>query len=95
MRKSDSRDYVFYRITDIGTTKAHLKRWQVSGLLFVIGIELLKNNNDIKGIVVDGKEIKVTQFADDTTVFVNDHQSVINLLKVLTEFKHTSVVEIL
>ena len=55
----------------------------LSGLLFVIGIELLaralKSNNDIKGIVVGGKEIKVTQLADDTTVFVNDHQSVINL----------------
>ena len=55
-----------------------------SGLLFVIGIELfaraMKSNNDIKGIAVGGKEIKVTQFADDTTVFVSDHQSVINLL---------------
>ena len=43
----------------------------LSGLLFVIGIELLtralKSNNDIKGITVGGKEIKVTQFADDTT----------------------------
>ena len=57
----------------------------------MIGIELLKSNNDIKGIAVDGKEIKVTQFADDTTVFVNDHQSVINLLKLL---KHTSGLEI-
>ena len=70
----------------------------LSGLLFVIAIELLaralKNNNDIKGIVVGGKEIKVTQFADDTTVFVNDHQSVINLLKLLSEFKHTSGLEV-
>ena len=56
--------------------------YPLSGLPFVIGIELLaaralKSNNDIKSIVVGGKEIKVTQFADDTTVFVNDHQSVI------------------
>ena len=47
-----------------------------------------------KGIVVGGKEIKVTQFADDTTVFVNDHQSVINLLKLLSEFKHLSGLEV-
>ena len=69
----------------------------LSGLLFVIGIELLARalkSNDIKGIVVGGKEIKVTQFADDTTVFVNDHQSVINLLKLLSEFKHTSGLEV-
>ena len=54
----------------------------------------MKSNNDIKGIVVGGKEIKVTQFADDTTVFVNDHQSVINLLKLLSEFKQTSGLEV-
>jgi len=70
----------------------------LSGLLFVIGIELFarafKSNNDIKGIAVGGKEIKVTQFADDTTVFFSGHQSVINLLKLLREFKHTSDQEI-
>ena len=70
----------------------------LSGLLFVIGIELLAraltNNNDIKGITVDRKEIKVTQFADDTTVFIKDHQSVVNLLKLLNEFKDTSGLEI-
>ena len=48
----------------------------------------MKSNNDIKGIVVGGKEIKVTQFADDSTVIV------INLLKFLSEFKHTSGLEI-
>ena len=67
--------------------------WPLSGLLFVIGIELLarslKSNNDIKGIAVGGREVKVIQFADDTTVFVKDHQSVINFFKLLTEFKHT------
>ncbi|KAL9989297.1 hypothetical protein ACROYT_G003831 [Oculina patagonica] len=70
----------------------------LSGVLFVIGIELLaralKNNESIKGINVGKKEIKLTQFADDTTVFVNDQVSVINLLKLLREFKHTSGLEI-
>lgn len=45
---------------------------------FVIGIELFTSalkRNDIKGISVGGKQIKVTQFADDRTVFVIDHQS--------------------
>ena len=68
------------------------------GLLFVIGIELLaralKSKNDIKGIVVGGKEVKVTQFTDDTTVFVNNHQSVINLLNLLSEYKHLSGLEV-
>ena len=43
-----------------------------SGLLFVIGIELLSNaiqkDPNIKGIQVGQKEIKITQYADDTTV---------------------------
>jgi len=45
---------------------------------FGIGIELFTSalkSNDIKGISVGGKQIKVTQFADDRTVFVIDHQS--------------------
>ena len=40
-------------------------------LLFVIGIELLSNaiqkDPAIKGIQVGQKEIKITQYADDTT----------------------------
>jgi len=74
------------------------QRCPLSGLLFAIGIELparaLKSKNNIRDIVVGGKEIKVTQFAVDSTVFVNDHQSVINLLKLLSRFKHTSGLEV-
>ena len=46
----------------------------LSGLLFVIGIEVLanaiRNKNTIKGIKVGEKEIKTSLNADDTTVFV-------------------------
>ena len=52
----------------------------LSGLLFVIGIELLakaiKNDTAIRGIKVGEKEIKVSLYADDTTVFVCDLDSV-------------------
>ena len=48
----------------------------LSGLLFVIGIEILaraiKNDAGIKGIKVGEKEIKVSLYADDTTVFARD-----------------------
>ena len=48
----------------------------LSGLLFVIGIEILareiKNDTGIKGINLGEKEIKVSLYADDTTVFVRD-----------------------
>ena len=57
----------------------------LSGLLFVVGIELLagvlKKDHTIKGIKVGQKEIKITQYADDTTVLVRDLDSVTQLLK--------------
>ena len=70
----------------------------LSGLLFIIGIELfaraLKNDESIKGINVETKEIKITQYAYDTTVFVRDKESVEQLLRLLDEFKLISGLEI-
>ena len=70
----------------------------LSGLLFLIGIDLLaralQNDNSIKGVNIGKKEIKLSQFADDTTVFVSDQDSVSNLLKLLRKFKHASGLEI-
>ena len=64
----------------------------------MIGIELfagaLKNASTIHGINVGQKEIKITQYADDTTVFVSDRESVTQLLKLLEEFKTNSGLEI-
>ena len=63
----------------------------LSRLLFVIGIEILareiKNDTAIKGINVGEKEIKVSLYADDTTVFVRDLDSVDHLLTLLDNFK--------
>ena len=63
----------------------------LSGLLFVVGIELLarvlKKDHTIKGIQVGQEEIKITQYADDTTVLVRDLDSVTQLLKHLDKFK--------
>ena len=63
----------------------------LSGLLFVIGIELLaraiKNDDNIKGINVGEKVIKVSLYADDTTVFVQDLDSVARLLTLRQKFK--------
>ena len=70
----------------------------LSGLLFVIGIELfaraVKSDPNIKGINVGQKEIKITQYADDTTVLVRDCDSVPRLLKLLEEFKKVSGLQI-
>ena len=70
----------------------------LSGILFVLGIELfaraLKNEASVKGIRVEGQEIKVAQYADDTTVFVRDKESVLELLDFLREFSSLSGLEI-
>ena len=69
----------------------------LSGLLFVIGIEIvaraIKNGPAIKGINVGEKEIKVSLYADDTTVFVRDLDSVVHLLILLDKFKNLSGLE--
>ena len=54
----------------------------------------VKNDPNIKGINVGQKEIKITQYADDTTVLVRDCDSVPRLLKLLEEFKKVSGLQI-
>ena len=64
----------------------------LSGLLFVLAIELLGNairqSQSIRGIKIGPNEIKLSQYADDTTVFVSDLKSaenLVNLLKLSSE----------
>ena len=51
----------------------------LSPCLFIIVLELLalsiRNNDQIKGIAVDGSKIKLVIFADDMTSFVRDNLS--------------------
>ena len=54
----------------------------LSGIMFVIGVEILSNavkrSREIDGIQIDPNiSIKITQYADDTTVFVKDRKSVV------------------
>ena len=69
-----------------------------SGVLFVLGIELLsrsiRSDPTIKGIQVNKHELKISQYADDTTVFFRDLDSVTSLLKLLNEFNECSGLEI-
>ena len=70
----------------------------LSGVLFVLGIELLsrsiRSDPTIKGIQVNKHELKISQYADDRTVFVRDLDSVTSLLKLLNEFNECSGLEI-
>ena len=53
-----------------------------------------KLGQQLPGVNVGPKEIKITQYADDTTVFVRDQESVTQLLKRLEEFKTNCGLEI-
>ena len=70
----------------------------LSGLLFVLGIELLnlaiQTNPNIKGISVGNTQIKITLYADDTTLFLKDRDSVQALLETLESFKKCSGLEV-
>ena len=58
--------------------------------LFIVAIEILatlvRNNNNIKGITIHGKQVKLGVFADDTTFFLHDTESLGEVLKVLKVF---------
>ena len=70
------------------------KESPLSVFLFLICAQVLyimiESNQDIKGINVNGKEIKVTQFADDTTLILNGEcgplQSALNMLEIFGNY---------
>ena len=63
----------------------------ISPYLFIIAVEILANgirkNKHIKGISVGSVSIKISQLADDTTVFVSDIVSVKKVLELLKLFQ--------
>ena len=71
----------------------------LSGTLFVIAIELLAQSircsKEIKGITIDGhKEVKLSQYTDDTTVLLSDVNSVSKLFDLLSLFERCSGLKI-
>ena len=62
----------------------------LSPYLFILSAELLSNkirqDSTVKGIKVFGKEIKLSQFADDTTLFNADLASLEKALKIVDDF---------
>ena len=66
----------------------------ISGMLFVLAVELLscaiRSDNKIEGIKVNGEEIKLSRYADDTTSFIKDPSSLKTLLELLDQFKECS-----
>ena len=63
-------------------------------MLFVLGIEILAlakiQNSKIEGIAVGYHQIKITQYVDDSTVFLRNQESMNVLLELLEKFERCS-----
>ena len=70
----------------------------LSGLLFNLVGEMFANkiraSREVRGISINNIEVKVSQYCDDTTLLLNDSESVINALQLLEKFKQCSGLEI-
>ena len=71
------------------------QRCLLSGTLFVIAIKLLaqsiRRSKEIKGITIDEHdEVKLSQYADGTTVLLSDVQSASKLFDLLSLFERCS-----
>ena len=66
----------------------------LSPYLFILRVEQLatriREDYSLGGIKIFGKEYKISQFADDTSLFLNNFTSVQNSLKLLDEFGNIS-----
>ena len=63
----------------------------LSAFLFILVVELLaiqiRTSNNIKGIQVADIEIKISQLADDTSLFIRDTDSIKNIFSLLERFE--------
>ena len=70
----------------------------LSALLFILVVEVLsiaiKTDKNISGINIGNKQFKITQLADDTTLFLHNVTSLQNVLKILDLFKTCSGLKI-
>ena len=66
----------------------------LSALLFLLCVEImaiiLRESKDIVGFTFDGREFKVTQYADDTTLTLTNLDSITHAINVITEFGRLS-----
>ena len=71
----------------------------ISPYIFILCAEILgktiRNNNDIRGIIIDNKEYKISQYADHTQLFLNGSEnSLREALDVLQKFYEMSGLKI-
>jgi exonuclease III len=66
----------------------------ISANIFILIVEILaiaiRSNPDIVGIIINGKEFKISQYADDTCLFLADQNSLKKVLQDFESFKNCS-----
>ena len=66
----------------------------LSGILFNLAVEILainlRQNREVRGIKINGIEVKLSMYADDMTLLMEDEQSGISALRVIGEFSKAS-----
>ncbi len=66
----------------------------VSALVFILAVEIMavkiREDENIEGFTFGKKEIKLSQYADDTTLILSNIQSVTTALHIITEFSKYS-----
>ena len=79
-------------------TKGTFQGSPLSGLIFDLASDIfaskIRSANSVKGVKISNQEIKIMQYADDTTISLGDEQSVQQVMEILEEFKKTSGLEI-
>ena len=65
-----------------------------SGILFVLAVEIfackLRKSESIHGLVINKVEVKISQYADDTSIFVKDEESAEGAIGLLHKFGESS-----
>ena len=66
----------------------------ISACLFILALEILliqvRENADIKGIIIDDTEIKLSAYADDGSFFVTDIHSLQAIFFICNQFREFS-----
>ena len=62
----------------------------ISALLFILCVEVLaiyiREQENIKGIMIGNNEIRITQFVDDTCLYLNGTNSLENVIAIFEDF---------
>ena len=70
----------------------------ISALLFILCVEIMslgiKQNNNIKGITLNNKEVKLSQYADDSTLILNNKESIAIAIDEVNRFSKVSGLEL-